>query len=159
MTLALGWVALGIAIAIGAFRMDRLEHLHVEPWSAPGLVPGVLGVLITLFGAVLAWRDATSRRDVGAGEATAAGVPVPVGRIVAVMTLCGVFVFGLLGRGLPFVATSALLVFAWIALLRAPAWRATGSVPRGLGVAATIALSACVVIALLFQEVFLVRLP
>jgi TctA family transporter len=49
MTVALGWIALGIAIAIGAFRMDRLARMNIEPWSAPKLVPGLVGVLIAVF--------------------------------------------------------------------------------------------------------------
>jgi len=170
MAVALGWIALGVAIAIGAFRMDRLAQMNIEPWSAPGLVPGLLGVLIALFGAVLAWRersgtaaaatagsaatDAAAPRDPDAPSPRAGAV-----RIGAVLVLCAVFVFGLLGRGLPFVATASALVFAWIAMLRLPEWRAAGTVPRGLAGAAAIALGACFTIAHLFQDLFLVRLP
>ena len=80
-------------------------------------------------------------------------------RIAGVLVLCTVFVFGLLGRGLPFVATSSALVFIWIAVLRLPAWQAAGGVPRGLAGAAAIALGTCFAIAHLFQDLFLVRLP
>jgi hypothetical protein len=169
MAVALGWVVLGIAIAIASWRMDRLAQMNIEPWSAPGIVPGLLGVLIALFGVALALRE---RR---AGTTPAGGAPQSAGsstdptvavasapmdpRIVPVLVLCAVFVLGLLGRGLPFTATSAALVFAWIVLLRFPEWRAAGSVPRGVAVAAVIALVACFAIAHLFQDVFLVRLP
>jgi hypothetical protein len=172
MAVALGWIVLGVAIAIGAFRMDRLAQMNIEPWSAPGLVPGLLGVLIALFGAVLAWRE---RGGTAAAAAAAAGsaatdaapprdpdAPSPRAvavRIAGVLVLCTVFVFGLLGRGLPFVATSSALVFIWIAVLRLPAWQAAGGVPRGLAGAAAIALGTCFAIAHLFQDLFLVRLP
>lgn len=163
MAIALCWLAFGLAVAIGAWRMDRLAHLNIEPWSAPGLVPGVLGVLIAAFGAVLAWREAARRRE-GSGtaaDADAAGEPVLVAlrRVAPVLALALAFAVGLLGRGLPFAATASLLVFAWIALLRWPEWRARGGVARGLGSAAAIAVASCTLIALLFQEVFLVRLP
>src|SRR5687767_1093064 len=50
------WIALGAAIAIASWRMDRLERLGVSFYTAPGLVPGVLGVLIFVCGVVLALR-------------------------------------------------------------------------------------------------------
>jgi hypothetical protein len=161
MALAFSWIALGIAIAVGAFRMDRLAHLNVEPWSAPGLVPGVLGVLIAAFGALLAWGERKAAGDAAARQPIAgpATEPPVVARLAGVLALVAVFVFGLLGRGLPFVATSSALVFAWIALLRWRQWRADGRLARGLAGAATIALGACLAIAHLFQDVFLVRLP
>ena len=179
MALALCWVAFGVAVAIGAWRMDRLAHLNIEPWSAPGLVPGVLGVLMAAFGAVLAWREAARRRGAGAPvpDAAASDAPLPdpplpdapaagdepvlvaLRRVAPVLVLALAFAVGLLGRGLPFAATASLLVFAWIALLRQDEWRAQGRVARGLASAAAIAVVSCTLIALLFQEVFLVRLP
>jgi hypothetical protein len=190
--LALCWIAFGVAVAIGAWRMDRLAHLNIEPWSAPGLVPGVLGVLIAAFGAVLAWREAERRRarpgargdapPAGAGSAAAADaatgaatgaeaealapgaagdepVLAALRRVAPVLAIALAFAVGLLGRGLPFAATSSLLVFAWIVLLRWPEWRAQRGLPRGLATAAVVAVASCTLIALLFQEVFLVRLP
>ncbi len=171
MLVALGWVALGVAIAVGGWRMDRLAQMNIEPWSAPGLVPGVLGVLIAAFGAVLAWRERTAVRagaalrpgggtsdgdDARVGDGATAG---ELGRVVAILALSFAWVFGALGRGLPFVATSATLVVAWIALLRWRDWRASGSVARGFGTAVAIAAVACTAIAVLFEDVFLVRLP
>lgn len=158
MTIALGWMVLGLAITIGAWRMDRLAHLNIEPWSAPGLVPGVLGVLIAVFGAVLALRERGARVAAGAREPQpAAGTDWR--RVLPVLALALVFTVGLLGRGLPFVATSTALVFAWIVIASLPAWRAEGGVGRGLARTAMIAVVACGAIAALFQEVFLVRLP
>jgi hypothetical protein len=184
MLVALGWVALGLAIAAGGWRMDRLAQMNIEPWSAPGLVPGVLGVLIAALGAVLAWRERGASRgappaSVDVSTATTAPVAtVPTDavvatdgrdhgtqgtgelrRVVPILVLVLAWVLGALGRGLPFVATSATLVLAWIALLRWRDWRASGSTARGLGTAAAIAAIACTAVATLFQDVFLVRLP
>jgi hypothetical protein len=158
MAFALGWIVLGIAISIASWRMDRLTQMHIEPWSAPGVVPGLLGALIALFGLVLALRE--RRGTAAAPDPTGAAPTAPIDRrIVPVLALSAIFVFALLGRGLPFTATSAALVFSWIVLLRLPEWRAAGTVPRGVAVAAVIALASCFVIAHLFQDVFLVRLP
>lgn len=172
MFLALAWAALGVAIAIGGWTMDRLEHLNIEPWSAPGLVPGLLGALIAVFGLVLAGREARASRGSAAADPRRTdeaplsadddpGAPAPGEwrRTVPVLVLCGGFVFGVLGRGLPFVLTSTLLVFGWITMLSGSRWRAEGSIARGLGVTALIAVTACFLIAFLFEDVFLVRLP
>ena len=39
-----------------SWRMDRLEGLNINPWSVPGLLPGLLGALMMLFGAALFLR-------------------------------------------------------------------------------------------------------
>ena len=160
MPIAIGWILLGLAVAVGGWRMDRLEQMRIEPWSAPGLVPGVLGVLMAVFGAILAWREWRVAR-VAADPAASAddGEPGEWRRVVPVLLLAFGWVFGALGRGLPFVATSATLVFAWIALLRWREWRASGALVRGPATAAAIAVIACTAIAVLFEDVFLVRLP
>jgi hypothetical protein len=113
-----------------------------------------------VFGAVLAWRErgAAEATPAPAGDAEA-GAPGELRRVLPILALAVVWVVGTLGRGLPFVATSAALVLAWIALLRWRDWRASGSVARGLGTAVAIAVVACTVIAVLFEDVFLVRLP
>jgi Tripartite tricarboxylate transporter TctB family len=50
------WVAFGLAVLIGAWRMDRLESQGATVYTAPGLVPGILGAVLLLLGLVLAWR-------------------------------------------------------------------------------------------------------
>jgi hypothetical protein len=170
MLLALAWTALGVAIAIGGWTMDRLGHLNIEPWSAPGLVPGLLGALIAVFGLVLAVREARAARgpavaappardEAAAGPDAGEAPRSELQRTLPVLALCAVFVFGALGRGLPFTLTSGLLVFGWITMLSWPRWRADGSIARGLTITALIAVVCCTLIAFLFEDVFLVRLP
>lgn len=166
----LAWTALGVAIAVGSWRMDRLEQMHINPYSAPGIVPGVLGVLMALFGAVLAWRSRGGEPagDVGGGERApdgasggmpAAGsahdLPYPVATSAA---LCIAFAVGLLGRGLPFTATSAAFMFVFIVAFSHRAWP-RGRRLRGIASAAAIAIVGSSLVAWLFSEVFLVRLP
>src|SRR3954469_14101557 len=54
---ALGWMALGIAILIGSIMMDRLEKQDINPYTIPGLLPGLLGIAMTILGALLALRS------------------------------------------------------------------------------------------------------
>ncbi|HEY5324131.1 MAG TPA: hypothetical protein VIK58_14995, partial [Caldimonas sp.] len=39
---ALGWLVFGTAVLIGSIRMDRLEAQHINPYTVPGLLPGLL---------------------------------------------------------------------------------------------------------------------
>src|SRR3981189_3608223 len=54
---ALGWIGLGIAILIGSVMMDRLEKQDINPYTIPGLLPGLLGIAMTILGALLAARS------------------------------------------------------------------------------------------------------
>ena len=149
-----GWIAFGAAVLAASWRMDRLEGLHINPWSVPGLLPGLLGALMMLFGAALC-----ARAPVAEG-----GEPVPAAparRTWLALALCVGFAAGLLGRGLPFWLTAAGFLFVAILAFR---WldRDAGA-PHRLGPlalsSAAIALAASGAISLLFQEVFLIRLP
>lgn len=151
--LGAGWVALGLAIAAAAWRMDRLEALHVNPWSAPGLVPGVLGALMAVFGAALCLRmpgDEAGRSDSGRTR----------GRTWLALILCVGFAGGVLGHGLPFWLAAAGFLFVSIAVFR---WLDAVPPRKRIGrlalESAVIALIAGGAISLLFQEVFLIRLP
>jgi hypothetical protein len=144
----LGWALFGAAVLVASWRMDRLESLNINPWSAPGLMPGVLGGLMLLFGLALALRPA------GAPQPEAAG---SWRRTALALVLCFLFAAGLLGRGLPFWLTSAAFMFVAILAFRVmdrapPGWRLAAS-------SAAIAIVAALVISHVFEDLFLVRLP
>jgi len=153
----LGWTALGAAIAVGAWRMDRLEAQGVEPFAVPGLLPGLLGVLLALFGLMLALRG----RRAASGEAAEPGdegAAEPWRAALAVLLVAG-FVLGLLGRGPPFWLAAFVFVFLSILLFEWPERRRDGTLLRGAARAALVAAGASAAITLVFQEIFLVRLP
>jgi len=150
----LGWTAFGAAVLAASWRMDRLEGLNVNPWSVPGLLPGVLGALMLLFGGALALRAMTVSR----ARAPTPGSPA---RTWLALLLCFGYAAGLLGRGLPFWLTSAAFLFAALLAFR---WLDRDvDAPQGLArlalSSAAIALAAAGAIAVLFQEVFLLTLP
>ena len=150
-----GWMAFGAAVLAASWRMDRLEGLNINPWSVPGLLPGVLGALMVVFGAALLLRSLAAR---GGGAAAATG---SAARTWLALLLCLGFAAGLLGRGLPFWLTSTAFLFVALCAFR---WldrdaEAPRSLPRLALGSAAIALAASAAISLLFQEVFLIRLP
>lgn len=155
----LGWIALGAAIAVGSWRMDRLEHLGVSFYTAPGLVPGILGLLMMLCGAALTVR---ALREGALGRAQRPAVLLEaetLKRAGVALALALGFAVGLVGHGVPFPVAAAIYLFLQIAALQYPERKAKGEVTRGLATAAVVAVGAALVISLLFQEIFLVRLP
>ena len=149
------WTVIGMAIAVGSWRMDRLESQGVPWFTAPGLLPGIVGAGIVIFALLIVMR--ALRTHDGVGVATLDGRHVL--RAAISLALCLAFAAGLVGHGLPFMAAAAIYLFLHIFVLQYPERRAAGEVARGAVVALLIAVIAATAIGLIFQEVFLVRLP
>jgi hypothetical protein len=155
-----GWITLGGAVLIASLRMDRLESQHINPYTVPGLLPGLLGIAMMLLGTLLALRS--WRRGALAGTIAASSFDAAMARRVAlIVALCVTFGVVLVGHGLPFWLAAALFVSVTIVLLQRPQRIAAGERLglRKLVVAAIIGLGAGEIITLVFQQVFLVRLP
>jgi hypothetical protein len=151
------WVALAVAIMVGSWRMDRLEHLQASVYSAPGLVPGLIGIALAVMGTVLmlrAWR---------AGALAGIGRPritwQDQKRLLAAVLLCLAFAIGLVGRGLPFWLGAAIFIALTVFTFQFPERRHAGTLVRGALIAVVYGLLSGYVIHYVFQELFLVRLP
>ena len=147
----LGWAALGVATVVLSARMDRLAEQGVPAFAAPGLLPGLLGALMALSGALLLLRN-----PVAAPPGPAQG-----GRLLVALALCLAFSLGLIGHGLPFWLAASLFVGTAILVLQGPQRRAAGRGldTRAVAAAAAIGLGAGAVATLVFQYIFLVQLP
>lgn len=154
---ALAWILLGIVIAIASWRMDRLEQQDINPYTVPGLVPGLLGLAMVFFGGLMLVRSAR------AGGLRRAGQRLVRlghhGRIAIVLVLCLGFAGFLVGHGLPFWLAAAIYVSASILILQFRELRAGGRLASGLVKALVIGCGAGGVITLVFERIFLVRLP
>src|SRR6202012_3194265 len=115
---AIGWMGLGIAILIGSVMMDRLEDQDINPYTIPGLLPGLLGIVMTILGALLAlrsWRSGV----LTATPATDHSTDRPdYKRLLLVLGLCLTFGVVLIGHGLPFWLAGAIFVTASILSLQ-----------------------------------------
>jgi hypothetical protein len=154
-------MGLGLAILIGSITMDRLEAQDVNPYTIPGLMPGLLGIAMLILGALLAGRS--WRR--GLAQTATAGKsvrhPGEWKHLILVLVLCLTFATLLVGHGLPFWLASALFVSAAIPSLQGPQRRAAGQklTWRAVAIAIVIGISAGGIITIVFQKVFLVHLP
>lgn len=158
---AFAWIAFGLAIVGGSLAMDRLERFGAKVYMAPGLVPGILGALIALLGLVLLARSL--RRGAAASLAqpwiAPAGSSATFARAGIAIALTLAYTLVLVGRGLPFWLATAAFVFVFLLVFDLPARRARGRAMRGLALAAIVAVATSAAVTLLFERVFLVRMP
>jgi hypothetical protein len=154
---AVFWMLFGGVIVVGSLRMDRLEYMSINPYTAPGLVPGILGAFIALFGLIMGIRAIGAGALHGAPQP--AGEPIFNGRVALSAALCIAFAAGLVGHGPPFWLAAGIFVFLHIFLFQFPERRERNEVAKGALVALAIAIGASFVITMIFQELFLVRLP
>ena len=153
---SLVWIAGGAAIFYGGFAMD-LERQHINPYTAPGLVPALLGGAIALMGVILLVRSVRAGGlDPGPRDA-ARHIHFP--RLFLALGLCLAYAAGLVGRGVPFWLATFLFVFVAIVALQWDERRARGELRKGILVAALCAAGTAAAVTLVFQELFLVRLP
>jgi hypothetical protein len=153
---SLVWIVAGAAMLYGGVTMDRLERQNINPYTAPGLVPALLGLGLVLLGGALLVRS-VRRGGIAPGAATPDRTSWR--RLALAAGLCIAYAGGLIGHGLPFWLATTLFVFVAIAALDWPERRARGELGRGLAVAAACAVGTAAAVTFVFQEVFLVRLP
>lgn len=154
-------IGFALAIVVESLRMDRLEGLNINPYTVPGLVPGMLGGLLLLCGVALlvrsirrgGWRlDLRIRALPGLWQSEMAR------RIGLTLVLTFGFALGLFGW-LPFGLGAAIFVFAFILLLGPRLRLADPGWPKQIAVAAVIAICAGYGIAAIFTQIFVVKLP
>jgi hypothetical protein len=151
------WLALAIGIMALSWKMDRLAHLQATIHTAPGLVPGLLGVAIAIMGLLLILRS------VRAGAIAQAHIPTfsirDHWRILTALALCLTFALGLVGSGLPFWLAAAIFIAIFVFVFQFEDRKAAGTLVRGAAFAALFGLMCGGAIHYAFQELFLVRLP
>ena len=140
--------------------MDRLERQDINPYTIPGLLPGLLGIVIILLALLLgvrSWRAGGAAR--GGSRLVVDGAVVK--RLAILITLILVYSVVLVGHGMPFWLASALFVAASIVTLQQPQRAAAGRglVWRDVVLAVVIGLGSGLAITYVFQDLFLVRLP
>lgn len=147
-------VVLGIAALIACLDMPRFEERQINPYTAPGLVPGMIALVITLLGFFLTLRALKQ----GAVRAPLINLPRAGGTLWMTLGLTLLYAAGLVGR-LPFWLATGLFVFAFVALMEWRQDRTPTDRFRALAFAAVYAVAVAAVVTWVFQEIFLVRLP
>ena len=158
---AIGWTVFGIAVLVGSFTMDRLASQNINPVTVPGLLPGLLGIAMILLGGVLGVR---SLRRHALAQPLPARTPQQreeIRRVWIAIALCCGYGVVLVGHGIPFWLASSIYVTTAILVFRriGPNPEERRLTPRAWLQALVIGVTASVVTWLVFERVFLVRLP
>jgi hypothetical protein len=143
--------------------MDRLEQQGAELYTAPGLWPGIIGLLIALLGGILAWRSLRRARVAGWNAVADDDTQlVPMPRFALAVALFLVYAVLLVGRGLPFWLGTAAFVAVYVFVFRRfdrTAGSAPGTARRDLILALACGIATAAIVSLVFEKLFFVRLP
>jgi hypothetical protein len=158
------WAAFGAAVVYGSWVMDRLDSLKIPPATVPGLVPGLLGAGLIAFGLILVFR----REDAALETVSFVAAPKEAAhspddfswkRLALSWAICMTYGGLLLGRGVHYWILTAGFLLLHVLLLdendRVPARPDL----RRVIIAAILAPAIATVVTLVFQYIFLVRLP
>jgi hypothetical protein len=148
-------IALGIATVIASLAMPRFAELNAEPYTAPGIVPGLLGAALAVLGTLLSLRAVVAPRGAPAGE-EAADPAWP--RVGAAFALCMVYAGVLVGR-VPFQLATFLFILAFILAFELWDGNLRARWLRQTVAAAAIAALISFGISYVFRVIFLIRLP
>lgn len=151
------WVLVGLVIFWGSWIMDRLPHFHIEFYTVPGLLPGILGAMIALMGLILLGRairagalDSIVPRHFAIADHWRLAFTLSWSVFYAAVVVAGL---------LPFWLSTAIYVAVFVVVFQYEERRASGQVQRGLVVALAHGLLSGLIIHYVFEDLFLVRLP
>jgi Tripartite tricarboxylate transporter TctB family len=155
------FVAIGAAVVVECLRMPRFAELNVNPYTAPGLVPGILGAIILVLGVMLFLRAARAggwRLTERPPDATPLLADPGTRRLLLSVILCVGYAGGLIGR-LPFWLATFLFMATFVVLFEWPLAADRSDRARRVLWAMLLAAAISTAVSFVFQEIFLVRLP
>jgi len=155
---AMALAAFGVFAVAVAWRMERFESQGGTLWTAPGLWPAIVALVLAALAAALVLRSWRRARSIGWRAAQPDDAPrVPTRRFA--WAAAGFFVYALVlvGRGLPFWLGTALFVTAYVYVFHVEGQARTPL--RRAAMALAVGVTTALVVSLVFERVFLVRLP
>ena len=154
------WTAFGCLVVTLSWQMDRMTQQGATLHTAPGLWPGIVGTLLALLGGALVLRSWRRARRIGWDAAEGDDTNYAALSSFALATAM-FFVYALLlvGRGLPFWLGTALFVSTFVFLFQYAKRKSDGGIARGVTVALACGGLTALLVTLVFEQLFYVRLP
>jgi hypothetical protein len=150
------WIGFGLLVVAESLRMDRFEKMGATVYTMPGFVPGMIGSLLALLGAILMLRGWTRQNQTQSEDDNTAA---PVGQLIngrALLTLALTLLYAVVLIGhVSFWLATALFVAAFTWFFAPPEHTRL----RQLVSALIAGLLTALVVTLVFEQIFLVRLP
>ena len=154
---ALIFFALGAAMLLGGYTMDRLEIRQIHPASIPGLLPMILGGIMMLC-AVLLFTSAKDAPDADLLDEAETGEGDSWTNLLFAGGYSVVYALGLVGN-MPFMWATVIYITVFVGHFTFDAGETRQKQALKIAMAFGFALVSAYAVALLFEEAFLVRLP
>jgi hypothetical protein len=109
-------VAFGLAVVILSVQMPRFESRNANPYSVPGIVPGLLGIVIGVLGLVLLIRSVRSggyRLNLRGFSLTAYLADEATKRMVVTIAICLFYAFVMIGR-IPYLPATIIFIAMFV---------------------------------------------
>ncbi|HUG21635.1 MAG TPA: tripartite tricarboxylate transporter TctB family protein [Albitalea sp.] len=146
------WIVFGLLIVAESLRMDRFTAMGATLYTMPGLVPGLFGGLLMVLGLALAWRG--WRHRAAQRHETPPAARMLNRRVLTMLAITLPYAIGLVGR-VPFTLATCLFVAAFTWLFTPP----DATTMRRVVAAIASGVLTTAAIVLVFEQIFLVRLP
>ncbi len=157
------WIAIGAVIVFASWQMDRMTQQGAVFYTAPGMWPGLVGLVIALLGGVLAWRAVRrARRASWTAQEPDETDYAPLAQFRLAAILFFAYALLLVGHGLPFWVGTTLFVTVYVFLFRRAermAGARAGSTRGDAALALACGIGTAVLVTLVFEKLFYVRLP
>lgn len=150
----------GIGIVVESLRLPRLENLNINSYTVPGIVPGFLGLFLTIAGLAILVRSIRrggwklslnkdlARRWIGSAMVKRT--------VVTIFITTGYAIF--LFPNVPFWIATPIFIFGFVVATESMKYSGLPSRMKLL-TALVLAIIAGLVINYVFQDLFFVRLP
>jgi len=154
-------IVFSVSVVVSSYTMPRLERRGIDPFSAPGVVPGMIGLILLALALILFIRSVRAggyRLFSAGGESGGVRHPGAAVRVLLTLTISLVYATGLLGR-VDYTLATLLYIFSFIVLFEYRRGESLLEQRKMLIGALLQAVIAAVLITLVFRKLFLVDLP
>ena len=155
-------ITFSVSVIVMSYEMPRLERRGIDPFSAPGVVPGMIGIVLLCLALILFVRSIRhggyrffQKETVMSSEDQHQGAGF---RVLLTLLISLIYAIGFLGR-FDYSLCTALYIFTFICLFEFKSGIALWSQKRMFLVALVQSATASLLISILFQKLFLVDLP
>lgn len=153
--------AFSISIIVSSYTMPRLERRNIDPFSAPGVVPGMIGLILLCLSLILLIRSIKrggyrlfARDDDTDGEKHQGAAL----RVIMTLVISLIYAIGFLGR-LDYSIGTAIYIFSFISLFEYQTDIPPLKQKNMFIMAILQAVIASLLITVVFRKLFLVDLP
>ena len=154
-------IAFSLSIVVMSYTMPRLEHRNIDPFSAPGVVPAMIGLILLGLSLILFVRSIKRGGYLLFAGEDAEDTAAHRGgkmRVLLTLGLSLIYAVGLLGR-IDYGLATFIYISAFIVIFEYRPGIALMAQKKMIGLALLEAVIAAVSISLIFRKLFLVDLP